>query len=208
MGNQLNHSKIIELHCGNTLQPLKSDSEAYKCFPHFDHISWNVSHKLKISNRNDRESTKPLKKKIIELHCGNTLQPLKSDSEAYKCFFLISIISPEMLVTNWKLVTGMIGNQLNHSKIIELHCGNTLQPLKSDSEAYKCFYLIFLISIISSEMLVTNWKLVTGMIGNQLNHSKIIELHCGNTLQPLKKVIQKHISVLFFSSFRSYLLKC
>ena len=112
----------------------------------------------------------------------------KSDSEAYKCFylfFLISIISSEMLVTNWKLVTGMIGNQLNHSKIIELHCGYALQPLKSDS-AYKCFIWFFLISIISPEMLVTNWKLVTGMIGNQLNHSKIIELHCGNALQPLK----------------------
>ena len=180
-------------------------------FPHFDHISWNVSHKLKISNRNDRESTKPLKKKkIIELHCGYTLKPLKIDSEAYKCFyliFLISIISPEMLVTNWKLVTGMIGNQLNHSKIIELHCGNTLQPLKSDSEAYKCF-IFFLISIISPEMLVTNWKLVTGMIGNQLNHSKIIELHCGNTLQPLKSDSEAYKCFYFFSSFRSYLLKC
>ena len=76
-----------------------------------------------------------------------------------------------MLVTNWKLVTGMIGNQLNHSKIIELHCGYALQPLKSDSEAYKCFF-DFPHLIISPEMLVTNWKLVTGMIGNQLNHSK------------------------------------
>ena len=114
------------------------------CFPHFDHIFWNVSHKLKISNRNDKESTKPLK--IIELHCGYALQPLKSDSEAYKCFYLfslISIISSEMLVTNWKLVTGMIGNQLNHSKIIELHCGNTFKPLKSDSEAYKMFFSSF-----------------------------------------------------------------
>ena len=101
-------------------------------FPHFDHISWNVSHKLKISNRNDR-------------------------------------------------------NQLNHSKIIELHCGNTLQPLKSDSEAYKCFYLIFLILIISPEMLVTNWKLVTGMIGNQLNHSKIIELHLRKYITTFEK---------------------
>ena len=115
--------------------------------------------------------------------------------------FLISIISPEMLVTNWKLVTGMIGNQLNHSKIIELHCGNTLQPLKSDSEAYKCFYLIFLISIISPEMLVTNWKLVTGMIGNQLNHSKIIELHCGNTLQPLKSDSETYKCFYFFPHF-------
>ena len=93
---------------------------------------------MKISNRNDRNQLNH--SKIIKLHCGYALQPLKSDSEAYGvffffCFFLISIISPEMLVTNWKLVTGMIGNQLNHSKIIELHCGNTLQPLKSDSES-------------------------------------------------------------------------
>ena len=140
--------------------------------------------------------------KIIELHLGKYKQPLKSDSEAYKCFYLIFLFFDhisEMLVTNWKLVTGMI-KSTKPSKIIELHCGNTLQPLKSDSEAYKVFFWFF--SIISPEMLVTNWKLVTGMIGNQLNHSKIIELHCGNTLQPLKSD-SEHISV--FSSFRSYL---
>ena len=112
IGNQLNHSKIIELHCGYALQPLKVILKLLAMFlfvfPHFDHIFWNVSHKLKISNRNDRESTKPLKNHRIALQeiCITTF---KSDSEVYKCFylfFLISIISPEMLVTNWKLVTG------------------------------------------------------------------------------------------------------
>ena len=59
--------KLIELHCGYALQPLKSDSETYKVFLFVFPISIissteNVSHKLKISNRNDRESTKPLQK--------------------------------------------------------------------------------------------------------------------------------------------------
>ena len=124
---------------------------------------------------------------------------------SFYLIFLISIISPEMLVTNWKLVTGMIGNQLKPLKNHRIALRICIKTFKSDSEAYKCF---FLISIISPEMLVTNWKLVTGMMGESTKPLKNHRIALRNALQPLKSDSETYKCFIWFSSFRSYLLKC
>ena len=112
------------------------------CFSSFYHIFWNVSHKLKISNRNDRKSTKPLK--IIELHCEihssfwissgknwfwrESTKPLKN----IECFYLFSSFSTYLRNVSHKLKISN-RNDRESTKPLKNHrivSGYTLQPWK------------------------------------------------------------------------------